>query len=138
MTHYSDSKQLIFFTDFHAHSGVKNCFVYGNHSNYARMIESKLFCRIVSNLGPGFTAEDCDFSIHHMNSKERGDDNGKEACARVVGYLHASLAHSYTLEMTYHGILHEDNKTEVKPFEIVDMEKVGEDFVMALLYQFRI
>ena len=36
--------RLIFFGDFHAHSGQKNAFVYGNFCNFARQVESLLFC----------------------------------------------------------------------------------------------
>ena len=78
--------RLIFFTDFHAHSGVKNVFVYGNFCNFVRQVESRLFVKILDSLGPEFTYSECDFSQYHMKAKEKGDDSGKEACARVIGY----------------------------------------------------
>jgi hypothetical protein len=86
MEYFSDKNRLVFFSDFHAHSGLKNVFVYGNHTNFARMIESKLFCTLLSNVSIEFTGKDCDFGAGHMSVKEKGDEYGKEACARVLGY----------------------------------------------------
>mgnify|MGYP003336776758 CR=1 FL=1 len=73
-----------------------------------------------------------------MTQKEKGDEAGKEACARVMGYYCASLAHSYTLELSYHSIIDEETRQEIRPFEIDDIEKVGEKFLTAILCQFKL
>jgi hypothetical protein len=136
MEYFSESHRLIFFSDFHAHSGVKNAFVYGNYCNFVRQVESRLFTKINSMLGQGFSHVDSDFSMSQMKGKERGDESGKEACARVLGYHLGGLAHSYTLELSYHSIIDQETKEEIRPFEISDIEEVGENFVLSLLYQF--
>ena len=44
--YFSENHRLVFFTDFHAHSGLKNVFVYGNFCNFVRQVESRLFVKI--------------------------------------------------------------------------------------------
>ena len=99
MTNFSDTSRMIFFSDFHAHSGLRNCFVYGNHCNYVRQVEARVFTKIYSKICDGFGYNDCDFSLYQMKSKDKNETIGKEGCARVMGYFQGSQAHSYTLEM---------------------------------------
>lgn len=136
MDYFSENHRLIFFCDFHAHSGIRNNFVYGNHCNFVRQVEARLFAKILDCLHPSFSYEDCDFSAYQMKYKDKNEDTGKEGCARVMGYYQGLLAHSYTLEMTYHSIIDETTKQEVKPLELEDLEDLGRKFCVALLYQF--
>lgn len=140
MEYFTENHRLIFFSDFHAHSSTRNNFVYGNHCNFVRQVEARLFTKIFDKLESSFTYEDCDFSAYQMKSKEKGDDAGKEGSARVQGYHQCSLAHSYTLEMSYHSSMEKENeiKVEIDPLELIDMERVGENFQHSLLYQFGI
>lgn len=138
MDYFSENHRQIFFTDFHAHSGLRNCFVYGNHCNFVRQVEARLFVKIQSNISNAFSYLDSDFSVYQMKCKEKNEMFGKEGCARVMGYYTGGLAHSYTLEMTYHSIIDQDTKMEIEPLELDDMEKVGENFCMSIIYQFGI
>ena len=71
-----------------------------------------------------------------MKHKEKTEEVGKEGCARVMGYYQGLLAHSYTLEMTYHSIIDTATKQEIKPLELVDLEDVGKQLCYSLIYQF--
>ena len=50
-----------------------------------------------------------------MKQKDQNENTGKEGCARVMGYYHGLLAHSYTLEMTYHSIIDPITKECIRP-----------------------
>ena len=41
MDYYAESHWLLFFCDFHAHSGIRNVFIYGNHCNFVRQVEAR-------------------------------------------------------------------------------------------------
>jgi hypothetical protein len=136
MDYFSQNHRLVFYCDFHAHSGIRNCFLYGNHCNFVRQVEARLFSKILGQLSEGFIYEDCDFSAYQMRQKEKTEEVGKEGCARVMGYYQGLLAHSYTLEMTYHSIIDPSTKKEIKPLELSDLEDVGKQLCHALIYQF--
>jgi hypothetical protein len=129
--YFAENHRLIFFCDFHAHSGIRNNFLYGNHCNFVRQVEARLFAKILGSINESFSYEDSDFSSYQMGNTNVGskpEEVGKEGCARVMGYYQGLLAHSYTLEMTYHSIIDQNTKSEIKPLEIVDFWKLGEDF----------
>ena len=71
-----------------------------------------------------------------MKFKEKTEETGKEGCARVMGYYQGLLAHSYTMELTYHSILDQTTKEEIKPLELSDLEDLGRSFCQALIFQF--
>lgn len=138
MDYYTDPHRVMIYTDFHAHSSTRNCFVYGNHCTFVRQVEARQLTMVLSELAPAFSYEDCEFSAYQMKIKERGDEMGKEGCARVMGYLLGGLAHSYTLEMSYHSVVEQDTKLEIKPLELEDMEDVGESFLVSILHIFNL
>ena len=135
---FSENHRLIFFMDFHAHSGIRNNFVYGNHSNFVRQVETRLFAQILDKVSDSFTYEDSDFSAYQMKHKEKTEETGKEGTARVMGYIHCLLAHSYTMELTYHSVIDPITKEEIKPQELIDFEALGGKFCEALIYQFNL
>ncbi|KRX01295.1 hypothetical protein PPERSA_11742 [Pseudocohnilembus persalinus] len=101
--YWSKDKRLYFYCDFHAHSGKKGCFFYGNAlDDFVLQVESLLFAKILSLNCINFEYDDCNFSKKQMTSKDRNEAQTKDGSSRVNLYKIGNLIHSYTLECGFH------------------------------------
>ena len=89
------------YLDFHAHSGKKGSFMYGNALDYKNMVETHLFMKLIALNSRDFDWEGCDFSAKNMVIADASDGLSKEGSGRVQAYKKYNIFHSYTLECNY-------------------------------------
>jgi hypothetical protein len=93
---------LFFFCDFHAHHGVKNCFLIGNNLDFVMQVEARVYAKLLSINSQWVDYGVCNFAKKNMKAKDRGENLDKEGSARVSTYKLTNLPHAYTLEFGYH------------------------------------
>ncbi|KRW98122.1 hypothetical protein PPERSA_11555 [Pseudocohnilembus persalinus] len=101
MEYYGE--RIKFYMDFHAHSGNKGHFVYGNAcDDILEQIEANLYSKIVGLNCPNFEYEYCCFSKKQMKTRDKYEDMTKEGAGRVVAYTQFKIIQSYTFELGFH------------------------------------
>ena len=89
----TESRDILFYCDFHGHSRAKNLFMYGCSNVKSDRLKERIFPFLFSKGYENFRFESCNFKVQ----KER------EATARVVMWREFNLINSFTLETTFCG-----------------------------------
>lgn len=89
-----ESRDIVFYCDFHGHSRAKNVFMYGcQNSSKTKFLKERIFPLLMSKNCEEFSYDGCDFNIH----------KAKESTARVVLWKEYQLINSFTLECSVCG-----------------------------------
>lgn len=88
-----ESRDILFFCDFHGHSRQKNLFMYGCSNQKADRLKERLFPYIFSKNTEHFSFTNCNFIVQ----------KARESTARVVMWREFNLINSFTLECSFCG-----------------------------------
>ena len=98
----NSEKGVELFTDIHAQSSKRSCWLFGNALELDQQVDNQLFAKLMGLNSAYFDFNDCDFSERSMQHKDPKDHHSKEGSARVAVYKRTGLIHSYTLECPYY------------------------------------
>jgi ribosomal protein S24E len=119
---FKAERDIVLFTDLHAHSRKKNIFMYGcTSTDYEKQIDIKVFPKLLSEISPYFSFQDCSFNL----SKARSTSG------RVVVYKELGISNSFTMEASLCG-------AGIGPysgcqFSVMDLETMGKNLCQGLL-----
>jgi len=89
-----ESRDILFFCDFHGHSTKRNIFMYGNNQiKAADKFKERVFPMLFGDNSENFSFEDCSFEVQ----------KSRESTARVVMWREFNLYNSFTLECSFCG-----------------------------------
>ena len=88
-----DSRDILFFCDFHGHSRQKNLFMYGCSNQKAYRLKERIFPYLFSKNIEHFSFQNCNFVVQ----------KARESTARVVMWKEFNLINSFTLECSFCG-----------------------------------
>ena len=89
-----DSREMLFYCDFHGHSRNKNLFMYGNIiPRGPDRLKERIFPMLMHKNSDHFNLHDCSFIVQKC----------KESTARVVMWREFGLINSFTLECSFCG-----------------------------------
>lgn len=117
-----ESRDILFFCDFHGHSTGRNIFMFGNNQfKPSERNKEKIFPMLFSENSDMFSFDDCSFVVQ----------KSKEAAARVVMWREFNLVNSFTLEASFLG----PNRGQYNGlhFNTSMLEEVGASFCKSLV-----
>lgn len=88
-----DSRDILFYCDYHGHSRAKNLFMYGCTNQKADRLKERIFPFLFARNTDNFNFNGCNFVVQ----------KAREATARVVMWREFNLINSFTLETTFCG-----------------------------------
>ena len=88
-----ESRDILFFADFHGHSRLKNVFMFGCSNVKQDRLKERIFPMLFAKNTDNFSFNNCDFNVQKQ----------KETTARVVMWREFSLINSFTLESSFFG-----------------------------------
>lgn len=88
-----ESRDILFFCDYHGHSRVKNLFMYGCSNIKADRLKERIFPMLFQRNTEHFSFNNCNFVVQ----------KAREATARVVMWKEFNLINSFTLECSFCG-----------------------------------
>ena len=90
-----ESREIVFYCDFHGHSRAMNSFMYGCSNNQVKekRFKERVFPLMFSKRCEDFNFEGCSFNLQ----------KSKESTARVVLWKEYQLINSFTLECSFCG-----------------------------------
>lgn len=88
-----DSREILFYCDYHGHSQKRNLFMYGCSNTKSYRLKERIFPMMFDKAYENFKFDTCNFKVQ----KDR------EATARVVMWKEFNLINSFTLETTFCG-----------------------------------
>jgi len=116
-----ESRDILFYCDFHGHSRSKNLFMYGCANAKADRLKEKIFPLLYQSNCEHFSFNTCNFVVQ----------KAREATARVVMWKEFALINSFTLEVSFCGPtagLYRDCH-----FTIPILKKMGKEFCLTLI-----
>jgi len=116
-----DSRDILFYCDFHGHSRAKNLFMYGCTNNKADRLKERIFPFLFSKMYENFRFDSCNFSVQ----------KAREGTARVVMWREFNLINSFTLETTFCGPT--EGRLQDCHFTIHTLKECGRQFCKTLL-----
>jgi hypothetical protein len=88
-----ESRDILFFCDYHGHSRVKNLFMYGCSNIKADRLKERIFPLLYHKNTEHFSFNNCNFVVQ----------KARESTARVVMWKEFNLINSFTLECSFCG-----------------------------------
>jgi hypothetical protein len=88
-----DSRDILFYCDYHGHSRAKNLFMYGCSNQKADRLKERIYPLLFSKNSENFSFNGCNFVVQ----------KARESTARVVMWREFNLINSFTLETTFCG-----------------------------------
>lgn len=116
-----DSRDILFYCDYHGHSRAKNLFMYGCSNQKADRLKERIFPLLFSKNYEHFKFDACNFAVQ----------KAREATARVVMWKEFSLINSFTLETTFCGPT--EGRYQDCHFTITTLKDCGRQFCKTLL-----
>ncbi|CAI2359128.1 unnamed protein product [Moneuplotes crassus] len=97
--------KLKVYIDFHAHSGKKASFMYGNHLYGKSQVNNCLLAKLVSMNSLNFDFQECQFSEEMMNVVDKRDGLSRDGCGRISIWQTTGIDYCYTLECHYTALI---------------------------------
>jgi cytosolic carboxypeptidase protein 2/3 len=116
-----DSRDILFYCDYHGHSRAKNLFMYGCANSKADRLKEKIFPWLFGKSYENFKFESCNFAVQ----------KAREGTARVVMWKEFNLINSFTLETTFCGAT--EGRYKDCHFSIQTLKDCGRQFCKTLL-----
>lgn len=116
-----DSRDILFYCDYHGHSRAKNLFMYGCTNQKADRLKERIFPFLFARNSENFSFNGCNFVVQ----------KARESTARVVMWREFNLINSFTLETTFCGP--SDGRYQDCHFTITILKELGRVFCRTLL-----
>ncbi len=116
-----DSRDILFYCDYHGHSRAKNLFMYGCSNQKADRLKERIYPLLFSKNSENFSFNGCNFVVQ----------KARESTARVVMWREFNLINSFTLETTFCGPT--DGRYQDCHFTISILKENGRLFCRTLL-----
>jgi hypothetical protein len=116
-----ESRDILFYCDFHGHSRQKNLFMYGCANQKADRLKERIFPYLFHKNTEHFSFNNCNFVVQ----------KSRESTARVVMWREFNLINSFTLECSFCGPTNGFYKDS--HFTIANLKDMGKNFCITLI-----
>lgn len=116
-----ESRDILFYCDYHGHSKAKNLFMYGCSNTKSDRLKERIFPLLFSKNYENFRFDSCNFSVQ----------KARESTGRVVMWKEFNLINSFTLETSYLGPT--EGRLQDCHFTISTLKECGRQFCKTLL-----